>query len=99
MTAYRELWVEWQPWLVYALLPLPGLSLCPHLLKSEGLDEFVLEISSRKLAVVVTGSGRAVVADSAPFPWAIERGTFGVLRLEICGRVGPFGSFASVGYH
>lgn len=62
----------------------------------ESLDEFVLEIS-RKLAVVVAGSRRAITVDSAPFRWSIESGTPNVLCSGICGRARPFGSFTAVG--
>ena len=51
-----------------------------------------------KLAVVITGSGRAFVSDPAPFLGSVEGGTLGVLCLEIRSRARPFGSFAAVSY-
>lgn len=56
------------------------------------------EISSRKLAIAVTGSGRAFTADSTPFPWAIDGGTLDILCPRVCSRARPLGSFAAVGY-
>lgn len=80
------------------LSPLPRLAQHRRPLKPEDSDEFVLEISLRKLAVVVTGRGRIFIADPAPFRWSIKRGTLDVLRFGICGRVRSSGPLAAIGY-
>lgn len=47
-------------------------------------DEFELKFLSRKLAVIVTGSGRAFITNSRPFLRSIGGGTLSVLRLKTC---------------
>lgn len=49
------------------------------------MSESALEILLRKHAFVVTGSGRAFIADSSPFLRPIKRGTLADVRFEICG--------------
>ena len=82
------------------LSPLPGLAQHrrQRQLKPEDSDEFILEISLRKLAVVVAGRGRIFIADPTPFRWSIEGGTLDVLRFGICGRVRSFGPLAAIRY-